>query len=316
MRSEEKQTRLLNKLNNEFGKSILSYLSNPDVLEIIVNPDNKLWIKHYSRGYVNTSESLCSDTAYQLICTVAHHQGITANEDHPIIETELPYLNYRFSGVLPPVVTSASFIIRKQTDVIYTLDSFLKTHLLNQAQVKSIRDSIKQNDSIIIAGAPGTGKTTLANAILSEMCQLSNPNDRFLVLEDTRELQCTAPNTLNLKTTKHISHNDLLKATLRFSPDRIIIGECRGSEMYTLLKAWNTGAKGGIATIHANNASATLIKINDLAHESGFPISPYLICESIDLVVVMDFDEKHSRKVNEIVKVIGFKDGNYELRQC
>jgi type IV secretion system protein VirB11 len=199
---------------------------------------------------------------------------------------------------------------------VFSFEDYLNQKVMTPLQVEIIRGSILTQESIIIAGGPGTGKTTFANTLLAEMFRLGSPHQRFILIEDIKELHCPAPNKVPMKTSDLIDHEHLLKVTLRKSPNKIIVGECRGKEMMMLLKAWNTGARGGLATIHANSAESALLRIYDMAVESGVVPSPYLICESINLIIALDFTNGNQRQVKEIVQVLGYKEGKYVLNYC
>jgi type IV secretion system protein TrbB len=309
-----KQQRIYEKLNRELGAEILSYLSNPHIVEILLNPDGKLWVDHLREGMVETTVSFNPLEALQLIGTVATLAGTVVNEKKPILETELPIRGSRFEAIIPPVVKNPCFCIRKHAEEIYTFADYIAQGILTDAQAEQILTGIQRRASILIVGGPGTGKTTFANAVLHEMVQMGDSKQRFLILEETRELQCAAKNVVYLKTTDHVNFQELLRATLRLRPDKICLGECRGAEMLTLLKAWNTGAQGGLATLHANSANSALIRVAEMAEESGSHVSPYLICESISLVVAMEFHPTKGRSIQAVSRVVDYKDAQYVLQ--
>ena len=162
--------------------------------------------------------------------------------------------------------------------------------------------------NILIAGGTSSGKTTFANALIKELLEIA-PKDRLIIMEDTIELQCATTNKQNFVTTDNVTMRKLLKMTLRYRPDRIIIGEVRGGEALDLLKSWNTGHPGGIATVHSNSAASSLIRLEQLILEvSQNPMST-LIAEAIDVVVYMEKRGKYGRQVTEIIEVKGYKEG-------
>jgi type IV secretion system protein VirB11 len=145
------------------------------------------------------------------------------------------------------------------------------------------------------------------------MIKLGSPNQRFLLIEDTRELQCNAKNHVALKTTPQVNFQQLLRVALRSRPDKICMGECRGAEMLVLLKAWNTGTPGGIATVHANSAEAALVRVTEMIEEAGSLPQPRLVCESIQVIVAIAFHPEKGRLVQDVLQVTGFANGHYQF---
>ena len=137
----------------------------------------------------------------------------------------------------------------------------------------------------------------------------------MVTIEDTRELQVKVENIVSLRTSETVSMQRLLRATMRLRPDRIIVGEVRGGEALALLKAWNTGHPGGVATLHADSAYGGLIRLEQLIEEnSGITANPKMIAEAVGLIVFIErVNAEPGRMVTEIVKVNGFHDGQYQL---
>src|SRR5713101_3586947 len=177
--------------------------------------------------------------------------GTVADADHPIIEGELQIDRIRFEGFIPPVVRRPCFAMRKPAQVLYTLTDYVRDRIVTDSQKGIFREAIVRRENILIIGGTGSGKTTLGGALINEMVESSDSSERYVIIEDTLEIQCRAQNLVQLRTSESADLTRLVRATMRLRPDRIIIGEVRGGEALALLKAWNTGHPGGVTTIHA-----------------------------------------------------------------
>ncbi len=298
--------RLSEKLRRELGPVVLKALSDPDVIEIILNPDGRIWVESHTAGMSQTDASMAPTQAENLIGTVAAALNAVANPQNPIIEGELPLTGSRFEGLRPPIAPSPCFVIRKRASVLYTLDHYVKDNIVTRAQAIALRDAIAKRRNIVLAGGTGSGKTTLVNAMIHEMVSLGDQAERFVIIEDTLELQCAARNALQLHTTDAADMTRLVRATMRLRPDRIIIGEVRGKEALALLKAWNTGHPGGVTTLHANSASGALLRLLSLVEEAGVPAQPQLIAEAVNLLAFMERTSITGRRLTELVHVEGY----------
>jgi type IV secretion system protein VirB11 len=172
---------------------------------------------------------------------------------------------------------------------------------------------VNDRRNIVIAGGTSSGKTTLANALLAE---IATRDERVITLEDTRELQCAAPDCVNLRTKPGVANlAALVRSTLRLRPDRIIVGEVRGAEALDMLKSWNTGHPGGIATVHANSARAALYRIEQLIQEAVVTVPRRLIAEAIDLVVFIE-GRGSARRIGSTAQMQGLDaNGDYVLAE-
>ena len=209
----------------------------------------------------------------------------------------------RFQGFLSPdIVKNSSFCIRKHAKKIFNLDDYVQNKTMTKYQKEIIIQAIYNRKNIIVAGGTGSGKTTLVNALLFEIAKLNN---RIIIIEDTKELKCDAENKLALISTKTTSMEDLLRATLRSRPDRIIVGEVRGSEAFTLINAWSTGHKGGISTVHSNSAFHTLTRIETLVGFGTDKVQPSIIADAINVIIYIK-KTPTGRIIEEIRKVITY----------
>jgi len=287
-------------MRTAMGDAIVSALDDESVVEILVNPDGKLWLDQHGTGRTHDGVCVSPPEAERIIRLVASHIGQEATADTPIISAELPGGGERFEGVLPPVTTAPSFAIRKTATKIYTLADYVSANMMTPFQMSVITDAIATRKNILIAGGTGSGKTTLANAVLSE---IANTGDRVVIIEDTRELQCATPDQVALRTRAgHVTMSDLVRSTMRLRPDRIIVGEVRGAEALDMLKAWNTGHPGGISTIHANCGMSGLLRLEQLVAERSNTSQRNLIAEAIDLVVYIS-GRGQARKISSIREV-------------
>lgn len=282
-------------------KDIKPYLNDDDVCEVMVNADSKIWIDTFSRGLIDTGKTLTGEITSSIIIQIANHSHKTCDKDNPLLEAEI--LNMRFQGFLSPdIVENSAFCLRKHAKVIFTLADYVQNKTMTKRQQEVILKAIKEKKNIIVAGGTGSGKTTLVNALLAEVAKL---NDRVVLIEDTKELKCDAKNKLSLLSTKKVSMEELLRATLRARPDRIIVGEVRGAEAFTLINAWSTGHKGGISTVHSNSASRTMSRIETLVGFGTDKVQGTLIADAIDLIIYIK-KTANRRTIEEIVEVINY----------
>jgi type IV secretion system protein VirB11 len=303
--------RVVRKLYEAFGSTILRALDDTTVVEIMLNPDGRLFVERLG-GPMTEAGTLAPQAAEIIIGTVAHILGTQIDLDRPIISGELPIGGHRFEGLLAPVVVSPSFTIRKRVTRLIPLDDYVRDGTVTECQASLLRRAIAARMNIVVAGGAGSGKTTLANALIAEVVR-TNPDHRLVILEDTAELRSTAQNCVALHTSDAADMSRLLKSTLRLRPDRIVVGEVRDGAALTLLKAWNTGHPGGIATLHANSARSALTRLQQLAAEVSVTPVPEIIAEAVDLVVAIE-RYPGGRRVREVLRVNGYHDGQYDVQ--
>lgn len=306
--AKESRRRLENSLRDALGRTIIEALNDPLVVEVMLNPDGQIFIERIGAG-MDIVGTMTSHDAEIVIGKVAHALRTEVDQDRPIISGELPLGGHRFEGLLPPAAPLPMFTIRKKALMAIRLHKYVADEIMTQAQVEAIREAIGARKNIVISGGTGTGKTTLTNAIIAELVEVS-PDHRLVILEDTAEIQCAATNHVILHTTYTVDMGRLLKSTMRLRPDRIIVGEVRDGAALTLLKAWNTGHPGGIATVHSNSALAALTRLEQLVAEVSTQPMPEVIGEAIDLIVSIERTAK-GRVVRDILRVDGFRDGQY-----
>ena len=300
---DESKIRILDKLKRELGTDILNALNDPTVIEIMLNSDGYLWIEKIGEPMQKIT-LFKESNARALMYTIASFHEKTITPENPILECEFPIDDSRFEGLISPVVKHASFTIRKKALSIFTLDNYFEKKIITNEQINVINQAIKLRKNILIVGGTGSGKTTLTNAIIDRMVCIT-PEHRIIIIEDTAEIQCKAENAVILKSTINVSMLQLLKATMRLRPDRILVGEVRGGEALDLLKAWNTGHPGGIATVHANSAAGGLIRMQQLISEVTQAPMFELISEAVNMVIYIE-KTSTGRVVKEILEVQGY----------
>ncbi|ESX82659.1 MULTISPECIES: P-type conjugative transfer ATPase TrbB [unclassified Mesorhizobium] len=292
-------------LRTAMGPAITEALADPTVIEVMVNPDGALRLDKLGDGRVDTGVHMHPSEAERIIRLVASHVRAEAHADNPIVSAELPS-GERFEGLLPPVVLAPCFAIRKPAAKLYTLANYVADGIMLPLQAEALKKAVRERSNILVVGGTSSGKTTLANALLAEVAE---GDERVILIEDTRELQCAAKDCVALRTRRgSVTLADLVRSTLRLRPDRIIVGEVRGAEALDMLKAWNTGHPGGIATVHANSARSGLYRIEQLAQEAVVTVPRRLIAEAIDLIVFIA-GRGSSRRIDAIAEVTGL-DGN------
>ncbi|MEZ5999431.1 P-type conjugative transfer ATPase TrbB [Hyphomonas sp.] len=306
--AEETDNRRSAMLRTAFCPVIRDALDAADTIEIMANPDGSVWIERHRIGLERSLHTLSSADRERVIRLVASGAGEATNRASPIVSAELPGSGERFEGLLPPVSTAPCFSIRKPSRIPSSLETYVGRDALSPALALALRAAIDARQNILIAGGTSSGKTTFANALLAEPALAQ---ERIVILEDTRELDCAAPNAVRLRTQQgKVSLQQLVRSTLRLRPDRIIVGEVRGPEALDLLKAWNTGHPGGITTLHANSAQGALRRLEQLTLEATRQIPFDLIVEAIDVVVFMS-RANGERRVDEAVRLTGFDGEGY-----
>jgi P-type conjugative transfer ATPase TrbB len=298
-------------LRTALGVEIAAWLDDQGVIEIMLNPDGRLWLDRLTSGLENTGARLSAEDGERIIRLVAHHVGAETHEGAPRVSAELPETGERFEGLLPPIVYAPAFSIRKPAVAVFSLDDYVTSGVVTKHQGAILKAAIAERKNVLVAGGTSTGKTTLANALLAEVAK---SNDRVVLIEDTLELQCAAPNLVSLRTKDGVaSLSDLVRSSLRLRPDRIPIGEVRGSEAMDLVKAWGTGHPGGVGTIHAGSALGALRRLEQLIQEAVVTVPRALIAETIQIIAVLG-GRGSERRLIELAAVTGLNEhGDYAL---
>lgn len=302
--------RRIRMLRTAMGPEIAQALADPDVVEVLLNPDGSLWLDRLSSGRVPMGITLSLADGERIIRLIAAHVRAEVHAGKPLLTAELPETGERFEGALPPVTPGPVFAMRKRAVALIRLADYVADGILTADQAAFLRSAVRDRQNILIAGGTSTGKTTLANALLDEVAATG---DRVIVLEDTVELQCTAHDHVPLRTRPGVvSMTELVRSTLRLRPDRIVVGEVRGPEALDLLKAWGTGHPGGIATVHAGSAMGALTRLEQLVQEVSVNVPRALIAETINVIVFIA-GRGRTRRVEAIARVAGLGANGYQL---
>ena len=296
-------------LRTALGPAIARFLEDPGVVEVMLNPDGRIWIDRLSEGLADTGDTMSPADGERIVRLVAHHVGVEVHARSPRVSAELPESGERFEGLLPPVVSSPAFAIRKPAVAVFSLDDYVAAGIMSADQAETLRAAVASRANILVAGGTSTGKTTLTNALLAEVAKGA---DRVVIIEDTRELQCAAPNLVAMRTKDGVATlSDLVRSSLRLRPDRIPIGEVRGSEAFDMLQAMNTGHDGSMTTIHANTARDAISRLEQMVVMIGadFPLSAVRnqIASGINIVLQLNRLSDGSRRVMSISEVYGLE---------
>lgn len=296
-------------IRQTIGPDMVRLLEDNCVIEIMRNADGSLAIERLGHGIEQSNSRLSDRATDSLIRFLASHAGEVCNEKNPSLAVKLPYWHARFQGLLPPVVETPIFSIRKHTSQIFQLEDYVQKSEITLEQYDSLMQAIIERQNIVIAGGTGSGKTTIANAILAKMI---DSGDRIITVEDTPELRVPSNISLQIFTKESIGYGarQALKDILRLRPDRIILGELRDGACLDLIKAWNTGHSGGLTTVHANSCELALQRIESLIAEVSVTIPRELISQTVNVVVHIE-RQGAKRVVLEIKKLCGLEGKKY-----
>ncbi len=298
---------------------LAAFLDDPRVVEIMLNADGAVWVERRGDGMQRTDVRMDAATAETMLRLVAADAGVELKASAPALAAKLPPpWSARLQAFVPPVVDAPVFSLRMPPRTVFGLPDYLRAGILTPEQSRAIVGAIAARHNILIGGGTGSGKTTFANALLKVVADAGA--DRLYIIEDTPELQCEAPNKVQvLVQPGALSWRQAVMAALRVRPDRIIVGEIRDGSALDFLKAWNTGHPGGLATIHANDARGTLDRFCQLLEEVVHPAPRALVAQTIHLCVHIQRDPAHpaGRRVTGVDRVFGVAhDGAWLLESA
>lgn len=314
---DAKELRFVESLERHLGPHVLAAFDHPDVTEVMVNPDGGVWVDTHSVGMKPLAASVTGLQVRAFLSAVASWLGASLTENATQLQAELPEFRFRgarLQGAIAPAVLQPCYALRKRPSRVYSLDEYVERGALGEIGLQALRLAVAEDYNLVIAGGTGTGKTTFLNAITREKVR-QKPRHRFFIIEDTREIQCAAANTVQMKTTKQERMVELLRSALRFRPDFILVGEVRGEEALTMLDANCTGHPGGVCTVHAETPEKALRRLNRLAMQANVPDQTELVADAVQMVVQIErFPE--GRRVTQIVLVDGLDDrGRFKVQR-
>jgi type IV secretion system protein VirB11 len=307
----ETETRLIKSLEHNFGPLVLEAFRDPDVTDIMLNHDSRLWVQR--EGQKSLIGQIDRAQAQHIISLVGSSMNMTVKEDVPIVRGIVPVYGHRFEGMIPPIVDAPIFAIRKKAVRIFLMEEYVAQGIMTENVYRAIDDAIINRGNMLVIGGTNSGKTTLVNAIIERMFRLC-AQDRLVIIEDAAELQSGSPNVVFLRSSLAINVQRLVEACMRLNPDRILFGEVINGAALDLLKSWNTGHPGGLSTIHANSAEGGLFRMQALISEVSVTPMHDLIGEAVDLCIFIQAAGK-SRRITQVAKVLGYNsnDKRYNL---
>jgi pilus assembly protein CpaF len=299
-----------------FLRPIAHLLRDPEVSEVMVNGTHRVFVERHGRVTEESDIRLDDRNLTAAVKNIARALGDDISEAQPILDSRLPD-GSRVAAVLPPCsLGGTTLTIRKFQTRFFTVDELVRIGTMPAEVCEAILAGMARNANVLISGGTSTGKTTLLNAFAACLPE----DDRVVLIEDTAELHLTRPNLVRFEARRAqtglpaVTIRDLLRATLRHRPDRIIVGEVRGGEAFDLLQALNTGHAGSLSTIHANSAEQALARFASCVVQSGVEL-PYQavraqIGDAIDLVVHLErfHGMRHIAEVRRVLRYDAARD--------
>ncbi len=303
-----------------FLRAIEPFIRDPEISDIMVNGEQGVFLEKEGRIEHVPGVTIREQSLRVAARNIARALGDEVSEEKPILDSRLPD-GSRVAIVLSPVsVTGTALTIRKFQNQRYTADELVRIGTLSPEVLRVLRQAILDRQNMMISGGTGTGKTTLLNALAAFI----SDDERVIVIEDTSEIQMNKPNLVRFEARREqpglpgVTIRDLLRATLRMRPDRILLGEVRGEEAFDLLQALNTGHEGMLSTIHASSAAQTLTRFTTCVLMSGVELPHRAVRSNIGdaLHLLVHLSRRPGKRcVTEVLRVRSYNavEDRYDL---
>ena len=304
-----------------FLRPIEHLILDREISEIMVNGTSRVFIERHGALEEVPGVAMEEKTLQIAVKNIARRLGDEISDERPVLDSRLPD-GSRVAAVFPPCrIGGTTLTIRTFAAHLYTVEELLRIGTMSQEVLDHLRSAISDRKNILVSGGTSTGKTTMLNAV----ARFIDPHDRIVVIEDTAELNLSQPNLVRFEARRElpgspaVTIRDLVKATLRHRPDRILLGEVRGAEAFDLLQALNTGHSGTLATIHANSAAQSLTRFASCVLQSDVQLPFQAIRSSIadSVNMVLQIERRNGKRVvAELVEVEGYEQGrdHFQLR--
>lgn len=295
-------------------------LENPDITEIMINGENGIFIEREGRLETFLEGKISKERMEELVVKITAMSNRIVNEATPLTDARLGDGSRVHVAVSPVALDSPAITIRKFPKDPISLEDLLKKESINKEIAEFLKMAVRAKYNIFVSGSTGSGKTTLLN-VLSDFIP---KNERIITIEDTAELQIrNVPNLVRLEARssvvegcKEISIRDLLRASLRMRPDRVIVGEVRGAEAVDMLQAFCTGHDGSLSTGHGNSTKDMLYRLETMVM-MGMDVPALAvrrqIASGIDILIHLGRLRDKRRVLLEITEIAGCNDGEILL---